>query len=232
MRPTPPALKENAFKLRSRGLSIREIEKRLNIARSTLSGWLRKVALTAAQRKKLRADWEHALVKARQKAVIWHNVQKQKRLETAKMDALKTLRNINSTNKNILELALAVLYSGEGSKKNIETALGSSDPLPLKFFLAILRNIYGINAAKIRCELYLRADQNPEKIKRFWARELKLPLKNFKQVSIDKRTRGSRTYPSYKGVCNLRCGNVAIQRKLIYLSEAFFRRTAEQFMRA
>jgi hypothetical protein len=70
----------------------------------------------------------------------------------------------------------------------------------------------------------LRADQNPEKMKRFWSKELGLPLNSFGYVALDKRTVGSKTYPHYKGVCYVRCGNAAIQRKLMYLSEIFYKK--------
>jgi len=62
-------------------------------------------------------------------------------------------------------------------------------------------------------------------MKRFWAKELKLPIVNFKRVQIDKRTKGSKTYPHYKGVCNIRCGNIAIQRKLINIGNIFCQKT-------
>jgi len=110
---------------------------------------------------------------------------------------------------------------GEGTKRKIETAMGSSNPLILKFFLTTLKILYKIDPKKIRCQLSLRADQNPDKIKHFWAKELNLSLANFRHVNLDKRTIGSKTYPQYKGVCYLSCGNVAIQRKLTYLSEIF-----------
>jgi len=222
-------LKENAIKLRKRGLSIRKVEQYLGVPRSTLSGWFKNVELSARQREKLYNDWKKALIKARKKAVLWHNAQKEGRLLEAKNQAIKTLRQINKDDKNILELTLAILYLGEGSKKNIETALGSSDPLILKFFIKALKNIYNFNVEKIRCELYLRADQDPETIKHFWSQTLKLPKNCFKSVSIDNRTLGSKTYPTYKGVCNLRCGSVAIKRKLLYLGEAFLKNIVEKY---
>jgi len=216
-------LKADAIQLRKRGASLRKVETRLKIPRSTLSYWFKNIKLSARQKEKLYNDWKNALIKARKKAVLWHNEQKEKRLSEARKQALEILEKIDIDNKNILELALAVLYLGEGSKKNVETALGSSDPLILKFFIKALRNIYNFNLEKIRCELYLRADQNPETVKRFWSKTLELSKSCFKSVSVDNRTIGSKTYPNYKGVCNIRCGNVAIKRRLLYLGEEFLK---------
>jgi len=128
----------------------------------------------------------------------------------------------------VLELALAVLYLGEGSKKNVETALGSSDLFTLKFFVKALVDIYNLDIRTIKCELHLRFDQDSQELKQFWSKELNLPIENFRQVSFDKRTEGSKTYPHYKGVCSLRCGNVAIQRRLVYLGNLFFDKIANK----
>lgn len=212
---------EQAIELRKAGKSLREIEKRLKIPRSTLSGWLRNIELTESQRMILLKRWRAGLTKAREKAAQWHRSEKEKRLLQAKIEASKVLNNLNLRNKNILDLALAMLYLGEGYKKNDETGIGNSDPLLLKFFLSILRINYNIDIEKIRCELYLRADQDFKKMKRFWSRQLELPLKNFKYVSIDKRTKGKKTFSDYKGVCAVRCANVAIQRKLLTISKEF-----------
>ena len=82
-----------------------------------------------------------------------HNEEKVKRLALAKVEARETLKKIKTNNIAILELALAMLYLGEGSKKAEETSMGNSDPLILKTFIAILKKVYEIDAARIRCEL-------------------------------------------------------------------------------
>lgn len=50
-----------------------------------------------------------------------------------------------------------------------------------------------------------------------------LPLKkeNFYKPYLDQRTKNTITYNSYKGVCLVRCGTVAIQRKLVYIAKQF-----------
>lgn len=223
-------MKPDAIKLRKKGFSIGRIEHHLGIPRSTLSGWLRGIELSREQKEKLTQDWKNALVKARKKAVLWHNAQKEKRLKEAKEQALKTVGTINIANKEILELALAILYMGEGAKSAVETAMGNSDPLILKFFLTALKIIYGLDPKKVKCQLNLRADQSPEKMKHFWSKELNVPIGNFGFVNVDKRTVGSKTYPDYKGVCYVHCGNVAIQRKLTYLSEIFCKETIKKYL--
>lgn len=219
-------LKQDAQNLRKNGIAIGVIEKRLGIPRSTLSGWFKNIRLTNDQKEKLSHSQKMGLIEARKKAVIWHNSQKEKRIRIALFEAKKILEKINLKDIYVLQLGLAMLYLGEGNKGEI-TSIGNSDPLILKFFLAILRGIYKVDIKTIRCDLNLRADQDPMKMKKYWAKELNIPLENFRHVALDKRTIGSKTYDYYKGVCQVRCGNIAIQRELIYLSNIFCKKVIE-----
>ncbi|MCR4275969.1 MAG: hypothetical protein NUV90_01120 [Candidatus Parcubacteria bacterium] len=212
--------KPAAIILRRKGNSIGSIETMLGIPRSTLSGWFRSVPLTKRQQQNLKKRWEQGLVKARVKAVHWHNAQKNARLEKAAQMGAETLKHL-SNDAAILELALAFLYLGEGSKTHDGTSLGSSDPRIAKFFVRSLSKIYNVSTENIRCYLHLRADQNVEKMKRYWSHELRLPLSNFGKASIDKRTEGRPTYPHYKGVCLIECGRVDIRRRLMYIANGF-----------
>ncbi len=214
-------LKPRAIRLRKRGCSIRTIEHRLGISRSTLSGWLKSIPLSGKQKERLLRNWHNALGGARKKAVLWHNAQKEKRVHEAEAAARQSLENINVRNVYTLELALAILYLGEGFKKTSGAGIGNSDPKLLQFFIAVLHKLYHVERHQIKCELHLRADQNPAVLKKYWAKQLRIPLKNFSSPMIDRRTAGTKTYATYKGVCILRCGGVAIQRKLISLSQLF-----------
>ncbi|MDO8621619.1 MAG: hypothetical protein Q7R80_00085 [bacterium] len=215
------------MQLRKEGTSIVAIESRLGIPRSTLSGWFRGIHLNRQQEERLLRNKHDALNRARGKASEWHRRQKQQRIEFAHLQAREALEMIDERNPAIIELALALLYLGEGSKKTVETAMGNSDPMVLRFFLSVLRKVYSLDVRNVRCELSLRADQDSERMKRYWATELGLSTSCFKRIHLDQRTVGSPTYPHYKGVCYVRCGNVAIQRRLLSLAEQFCHRTIE-----
>lgn len=215
------SLRSDAVTYRKRGLSIRTIEKKLGISRSTLSGWFKNIELSPLKRKELIKRRDNALKNAREKAVLWHQKQKEGRIMEARQEALKTLGQIDINNPVVQEIVLAILYFAEGRKIAAETSLGSSDPLMVKFFLEMLKKLYSIDIGKIDCSLHLRADQNIDEVKRFWAKELDLPINKFKNFYKDKRTVGSNTRSNYKGVCNIRYGSVAIKRKLLFLSRMF-----------
>lgn len=219
--------KEKAIELRKAGLSIREIEKLSLIPRSTLSGWFKNVALTQEQQQRLHQNAQISLLKARLKASAWHKAQKETRLLKAKAEAEAVINQIN-LDENVIELAMAMLYLGEGAKKNT-TAIGNSNPVILKFFLTVLLNKYRIDPSKIKCDLHLRADQDPDEAKSYWSKELNLPLSNFRSVLVDLRTTGVATFPDYKGVCLINCGSIAIQRRLICLYNLFCQKVIEEW---
>lgn len=214
-------LKEAALDLRKNGCSIRDIESKLHIPKSTLSGWFCNLSLSPESQKILKQKQKNALSNAREKATLWHHHQKQQRIESAKEFANAVLQEIDSLSHPILSLALAMLYMGEGFKKSGTTGLGSSDPLILKFFLKSLKLLYGIEDNQFKVSLFLRADQDPNTMMSFWASELRLPLSCFRSIHNDRRTKGTSTYKDYKGVCTVTCGRLDIERQLVFISNMF-----------
>jgi len=217
-------LKETAVGLRKSGMSMTVIEQRLGIPRSTLSGWFRAVPLTDEQRLKLSKSRQDGWRKAREKAIESHRANKALRVFKAKKSAQETLENLELT-APVLDIAFAMLYMGEGSKTN-GTSIANSNPIILKFVLAVLRINYNVTPDMIRCELHLRADQNADKLKLYWSQELGVPLERFGYVAFDKRSSGKATYAHYMGVCVVYCSDIAIQRKLVYLYNSFCEKVA------
>lgn len=214
-------LKAKAIKMRRAGNSLRDVSLALNIPKSTLSGWFKDIKLSAKHQKTLDKRHADALVKARKSAAIINKDQKVQRLKLAENEANKVIQSIDLDNKSIIEIALALLYLGEGFKKTATTGMGNSDSRILKFFLWTMIHIYSLDVNKLRFDLHLRADQDETEIKRYWSKELSVPIEKFKYVVKDKRTEGRTSYSNYKGVCLINCGNVAIQRKLVYIGRKF-----------
>ena len=213
--------RELAIKMRKQGLSIVAIEQKVKINRSTLSGWFKNIHLSPKKKELLEKSKMDALRRARTKAKEWHIAAKNNRLIIAEKEAHSVLSQIDFKQKSILEFALAMLYWGEGFKKSTETGLGNSDPLLVSLFVKLLRVSFSIPVHQIRCELYLRYDQDEEKEKLFWSKTTGIPLSGFRYVPKDERTKSSKTFEGYHGVCAVRCGNVAIARKLGNISKLF-----------
>lgn len=219
------ALKDKAIRLRKQGESIGEIERLLGVPRSTLSGWFKNITLTQDQLFELRKRWILGLVKARERAALYHRSKKQERLDKALRDANSILAQLNSEDKNVLKLSLAMLFVGEGFKSAEETSLGNSNPKIVKAYLMLINKTYGLNKKRLKLYLHLRADQHFERELKFWSDFLNLEPACFgKTPQRDKRTIGKKTFADYHGVCVVRYYDVSIKRELLALSESFFGR--------
>lgn len=211
--------KNQALDLRRQGVSMTVIEKEYGIPRSTLSGWFKNIPLTEDQRTVLMKNRRDGWKKAREHAIYWHNQQKAIRLQTAELEAQSTLEKLPLT-PEVLDIALAMLYFGEGAKKN-RTAIANSNPQVLQFVLTVLYSNYHKTTDDIYCELHLRADQDGAAMQTYWQEKLNLPASCFGYIAYDKRTTGKKTYDNYKGVCVVNCRGLSIQRKLISLYNQF-----------
>jgi transcriptional regulator with XRE-family HTH domain len=211
------SLKSRATSLRKRGLSIRYIENKLGIPRSTLSGWLKDIKLSANQRKKLFHKWENGLIKARKKAVLVHNKGRNDRREKARQEVEKFVSNTD-IDKSVQEIILAAFYLAEGGKTENSFALANSNPEILLGVITLLRRVFTIDESKFRCCLHLRGDQDENMLKEFWSKTLNIPESKFTKTQFDKRT-VKKTYDHYKGVCLVNYFDMALQRRILYLGE-------------
>lgn len=210
--------KDEVVKLRKQGTSIGVINKKYGIPKSTLSGWFRKIKLNKLQKERIYKAASIKMDNARKKAIVWHHSQKENRIKKAEDEADLIFKKIDTNDNVILELALSFLYLGEGAKKN-ETSMGNANPLVLKFFINAVKKVYP-HAKLGRCQLHLRSDQNELDAIKYWSQELNINPSQFGFVK-DKRTAKTKTYPDYHGVCVVRFSEVAIQRRLLFLSHKF-----------
>lgn len=210
-------LKGRATSLRKRGLSIRYIENKLKIPRSTLSGWFKDIKLSKDQRKKLLRDWENGLMAARKKSALVHKGQRQNRQKVIRQEVENLFSDIN-VDKKIAELLMATFYLAEGTKKEDCFAVANSNSEILKTLVNLLRSFYKIDESKLRGCLHLRKDQNEEELKNYWSNILNISKSQFLKTQFDKRTI-KKTYESYKGVCVLYYYDMALQRRILYIGE-------------
>lgn len=213
-------LKDEIIELRKSGVSMTKIEKDMGIPRSTLSYWFKDIKLTPEKQKTLEENKKRALEKARVKAVIWHNKEKEKRLKIATTEAEEVISGIRDNDLNTLEVALAFLYLGEGAKSN-HFSIANSNPDILNFFLKSIDKLYGIKKDKLRYELHLRADQKENEVKNYWSNKLQIPILNIKYCVFDPRTRGRKTRKDYNGVCIVYAGGIAYSRKLLEIARLY-----------
>ena len=215
-------IKETATKLRQQGKTYAEIQQHLKIRvpKATLFHWFHNISLNQNARKRINDKQKNSLKKAQQNSILARQLKRNHYLDNL-FQKNRHLADLLD-NKEIAQMALSILYLGEGSKnpKRGSIVFGNSDPKVIKLFLKLLKLCYAIDNKKFRCTIQCRADQNIPKLQRFWSSVTKIPLHQFYNARIDARTIGkiSRN-PDYKGVCRIDYFSANILNELLKVIE-------------
>ena len=113
--------RQKVIALRQQGMTYSEIRSRLDIAKSTLSDWLRKYPLTEAQLHALETNRTRRIFLAREKTTITKQLKYKKRLNDCLINQQKECLPLT---KKELFLAGVFLYWGGKAEKHIKANLG------------------------------------------------------------------------------------------------------------
>ena len=176
--------KLQSIKLRKKGFSYNEILKRVPVAKSTLSLWLRDVGLAKKQKqrltqKKLQASLRGAMTR------------KHQRIEITKKIKKKAQKEIGKISKRDLWFIGIALYWGEGHKERSKGSLvqlGNSDPYLIKIFLLWLKKNLNVQKKDITFRIFLHenSENDLSKIQRYWSKITGFPINTFNKVSWKK----------------------------------------------
>lgn len=219
-------IKEGVIKLRKRGLTYLEIKNKLSIntPKATISYWCKNIKPPKHYFAKLKKINTVNLIKARKLALQTNKTKRIEYLEKIKLESERIFHY--SQNKEVAKIILAMLYLSEGTK-NIRGSIvfGNSNPNVIKLFLYLLRSCYQINESKFRCTVQCRADQNTDKLEKFWSETTKIGLDKFYNPRIDKRTIGQTSRKlDYKGVCRINYFSAHIFWELTFIAEIIINR--------
>lgn len=212
-----------AIKLRKQGKTYSQIRSQLKISKGTLSYWSKKITLTPVAQEKLKKTQNEHLKRARIAALTANQLRQTKFIDNIRQN-LKSLID-RSIEPDILKIALAFLYLGEGAKWKTHRGLqlGSSDPLIVGSYIKLLEKCYRIDRDQLRCYICYRADQSLDGLIKYWVNVLGIPRSSFYKSSFDKRTIGKPTKnKDYKGVCVVSCAGTKIQQELDVITKMIF----------
>ncbi|MEI6690627.1 MAG: helix-turn-helix domain-containing protein [bacterium] len=207
-----------AIELRQKGESYREISKKLNIARSTLNGWLKDIVLSDEQKERLHNQWLAGFAKARLNGT---QVQKQRRAERAIENSKQVAEYVAGLdiNENMLKIFLAGLYLGDGFKIRGRLGLGNADPKIVLLFVTLIRQLYPIDESRLCCAIFCRADQDPDLLINYWSSLLNIPISQFHKTQIDRRTTAKPSYEGYHGVCAVNYCDGSMQSNILTIGQ-------------
>ena len=192
-----------ARKLRAEGLSVREIERRVGVARSTASIWVRDVELTDAQRNYL----AHA---PRPGTTTRHRL----RRELCQAEGREFARRDEP-----LHAIGCMLFWGEGSKAINVVQITNSDSALLSLFARFLRRYFDVPDEKFRLKCNLFADHVSDQyaIEQYWLDILGLTRSSLTKSTVNTYSRASRGTRKGKlpyGTCRLTVCDVRIAQHL------------------
>ncbi len=212
--------------LRKEGKTYTQINQTIksSIPKSTLSEWLKNIPTPDSYRENLKQLNSQHLNNARKKALTVNRLKRKFFLNQLHKNNLPISQLI--TNSGTAKIALAMLCLGEASKYSSGSkafTLGNSDPKIIIFFLKLLHKCFDFKIEKVRCTLQCRADQDINKLEKYWQSVTKIPKKYFYKARIDPRTIGKPTQKKdYKGVLRIDYLSLATQLDLENLAELVY----------
>lgn len=184
--------RKKARQLRQQGKSIREISKAINCAKSSVSGWVRDIPLTAEQIERLKNNQDKARAKAanhpNSPKSVWsrirENITAQGLQEIPSQCSLATLKLIGT-----------VLYWAEGyTATHNMINFSNSDPHMIALMMQFFRRVCQVPEPKFRGVVHIHPHLDKDNAERFWSRISGIPLGQFHkaQFGISKASKHKR----------------------------------------
>ena len=206
-------MKLKAQNLRKNGLSVRSIQKQLNVSRSSVSLWTRDIKLTKKQLKKLYLNKKTGALKG--SIVAARNAQKRRKLLTIKLfqEGEKEIGDLSERDKFLIGISL---YFAEGSKTDKNVSFSNSDYRSIKFMMNWFRRYCYVSKDKFRGSLYLHDNLDEGQAKNFWSKSTHIPLDQFTKTYIvkNKEFRFRKTKHEF-GIFRIVISDVNLNRKIM-----------------
>lgn len=185
-------LKQQAITLRKRGFSYNEIKKKIPIAKSTLSLWLKTIPLKAEYRRRLYT---------KQISILSRGSQSQKERRAREITGLIERAKAEITlplSLDTYRLMGAALYWAEGSKQN-GFEITNSDPSFILFMVRWIEKMLNLPPEKLKARLNIYPQQNEKRIKQFWTNLTGIPITNFGKSYVKPISSGYKKNNLYYG---------------------------------
>ena len=209
------------------GYSYNEISDQIGVSKSTLSNWLKHISLSLDQEQRIQQrieDNQTAFVaKARQ-------INKT-RFQKARKQAFQQGVDISlliPDNDAVHELALAMLYLGEGDKTGNRVQISNTDPEVLQYFLSAVERLYQINRSEMSFRINLIEAARPleSHMIKWWAEQLDCSIHQFQKTQFDQRSKYKQITDDYHGVCSITYNDTYLYERLTGVYSAYFNRRA------
>src|SRR3989338_1268965 len=189
-------LQKKAIKLRKRGLSYSEIRKQINVAKSSLSLWLKHIELKPEHKARLYT-----------KHIQFLNLGAQSQKERRAREVTEIIKNAEEEIKSPLSIDAyrlmgAALYWAEGSKNGL-CQVTNSDPRLICFMVKWIEKMFSMPPKNLKARLNIYPQQNEKQIKKFWSELTGIPLERFGKSFVKPLSKGYKKNNLYYGTIKI-----------------------------
>lgn len=171
---------QKAIKLREGGISLSVIAQELDVAKSSVSLWVRDVKLTQKQIDSLEKS-KHSFGVIEKRRISRLRNEESRRQKIMK----KAGTEIQKISKRDLQMIGLGLYLGEGSKAQRGAAkISSCDPAIIKIMMRYFKEICCVDDARFRAHIHTYSHLNAKKAETYWSEVSGIPRKQFYKTYI------------------------------------------------
>ena len=172
-----------ARKLREAGQSIRDIARRLNVSKGSVSLWVRNVALTDKQRERLTHKRNAAQIFG-SRAVA----DKYRKLRACYQEEGR--QKARQFGNDPLFVMGCMLYWAEGSKSRTVVSFSNNDAAMLSVFIDFLETFFDVDRTTLAMNFncYISPEVTLADVKRYWSETLRVPEANVRKPTVKRTT--------------------------------------------
>lgn len=190
-------LRLRARKLRQQGVSVRDIAIQLDVAKSSVSWWVRDIALTQIQKARLTTSE----IKGRERGLFkTMQIKRERRASYLEEFNISGALRMSAVSKNELFVLGVGLYWAEGGKsdKNRRVEFCNSDLGMIKFFILWLEVCFGVPKEDLRCVLGINQvhELREDQVRKYWSERTGIPLDQFRKTSF-KKVKNYKVYDNF-----------------------------------
>lgn len=167
-----PEKQKAARELRANGLTLSEIAKQLNVAKSSVSMWCRNIELSQDQIENINQRAKYKIYENQLKGAQ----KRKKEAEAKRLEYQKEGKN-KAKEQSPLHIAGCMLYWGEGSKSRCTCSLTNTDINLLRLFIMFLNKELGVkkDSLIVTVNCFTNNGLSLEEIEKYWLDNLDLP---------------------------------------------------------
>jgi transposase len=192
--------KEKAIALRKKGYSYKDIMKEVNVAKSSISLWLKDLPLTKNEKQYLRRRLDSNISRGRIKAATANHENKLKRDKQVAMDAQLEFKKF--AHDPLFHTGIS-LYWAEGAKRSKVFHFVNSDVDMVNVMLVWLEKFTQYKREELGYRLFVHKPYAHMGYEKVWARNLRVPVSQFKRTVIKPTDYTYKKRAGYEGCLRL-----------------------------